>query len=82
LLSAGSGPSDEPCASFSAFSQQRLADSGCISQALAYALVQCLACRLAPFEGHPGYLGKSVQRSGQKHNYAFKRTAGRDFDVS
>jgi hypothetical protein len=81
LLSAGSGLSHEPCASVSAFSATPF-HRGCISQSLAYALAQCLACRLAGLAGHPGNLGKSVQRSGQKHNYAFKRTAGRDFDVS
>jgi hypothetical protein len=80
LLSAGSGLSHERCASFSAFSATP-SHSGCISQALAYALAQCLACRLAGLAGHRGDLGKRVQRSGQKHNYAFKRTAGRGFDV-
>jgi hypothetical protein len=69
-------------APLSLLSQQRPIHSGCISQALAYALAQCLACRQASLAGHPGNLGKSVQRSGQKHNYAFKRTAGRGFDVS
>jgi hypothetical protein len=81
LLSAGSGPSHEPCASVSAFSATPF-HSGCISQALAYALAQCLACRLAVWAGCAGYAGKGVQRSGQKHNYAFKRTAGKCFDVS
>jgi hypothetical protein len=65
----------------SLLSQQRLIHSGCISQALAYALAQCLACRLAVWAGRAGYPGKGVQRSGQKHNYAFKRTAGREFGV-
>jgi hypothetical protein len=80
LLSAGPGPSHEPCAPVSAFPATP-SHSGCISQALAYALAQCLACRLAGLAGHPSDLGKSVQRSGQKHNYAFKRTAGRGFGV-
>jgi hypothetical protein len=69
-------------ASLLLLSRQRHIHSGCISQALAYALAQCVAGRLAILAGHPGSLGKSVNRSGQKHNYAFKRTAERGFDVS
>jgi hypothetical protein len=81
LLSAGSGLGHKHCGCVCAFSATPLY-CHCISQALAYALAQCLACRLAVWAGCAGYAGKGVQRSGQKHNYAFKRTAGRCFDVS